>query len=61
MTDKKAENWAKKNPWFGKDLEMTDAAYEIHADLIKEKIQPNTNEYYKELNKKIKMLFPHKF
>ena len=51
----------KKNPWFGKDLEMTDAAYEIHADLIKEKIQPNTDEYYKELNKKIKKLFPHKF
>ena len=39
MADKKAEDWAKKNPWFGKDQEMTEAAFKIHEDLVnKEKI-----------------------
>jgi hypothetical protein len=57
MADKKAEDWAKKNLWFGKDDKMTDAAFKIHDDLVnKEKIDANTDKYYDELNKRIKKL-----
>ena len=59
MADKKAEDWAKKNPWFGKDQEMTEAAFKIHEDLVnKEKIDANSDKYYNELDKRIKKLFP---
>jgi len=59
MADKKAKDWAEKNPWFGKDQEMTDAAFKIHADLVnEEKIDPSSEKYYNELDKRIKKLFP---
>ena len=54
MADKKAEDWAKKNPWFGKDQEMTNVAFKIHDDLVnKEKIDANSDKYYNELDKRI--------
>jgi hypothetical protein len=57
MTDKKAEDWAKKNPWFGNDQEMTNVAFKTHDDLInKEKIDTNADKYYEELDKRIKKL-----
>ena len=59
MADKKAEVWAKENPWFGKDQEMTNAAFKIHANLVnEEKIDASSDKYYNELDKRIKKLFP---
>ena len=59
MAYKKAEDWAKKNPWFGKDQEMTHVAFKIHEDLVnKEKIDASSDKYYNELDKRIKKLFP---
>ena len=60
--DPKAEAWASKNPWFGTDRAMTYTAFEIHKDLTdKEGYDPNSNEYYAEVDKRIKVVFPHKF
>tara|TARA_R100001460_G_scaffold41521_10_gene77297 strand:+ start:8144 stop:9079 length:936 start_codon:yes stop_codon:yes gene_type:complete len=60
--DPKAEEWADKNEWFGKDRTMTFAAYGIHQELIEDEgFDPQTNEYYDELDKRIKQEFPHKF
>ena len=60
--DPKAEAWASKNPWFGKDRAMTYTAFEIHKDLTeKEGYDPSSDEYYAEVDKRIKVDFPHKF
>ena len=60
--DPRAEQWAEENSWFGSDRVMTHAAWGIHADLIeKEGFDPNTEEYYDELDNRIREAFPHKF
>ena len=60
--DPKAEDWAGKNSWFGKDRAMTFTAFEIHKDLVeREGFDPQTDEYYTEVDKRIKLEFPHKF
>ena len=60
--DPEAEAWASKNEWFGKDRAMTFTAFEIHKDLVeKEGFDPKSNEYYAEIDKRIKVDFPHKF
>ncbi len=60
--DPKAESWAAKNPWFGSDRAMTYTAFEIHKDLTeKEGFDPSSDEYYAEVDKRIKVDFPHKF
>ena len=60
--DPKAEAWASKNPWFGTDRAMTYTAFEIHKDLTeKEGFDPSSDEYYAEVDKRIKVDFPHKF
>ena len=60
--DPKAEAWASKNPWFGSDRAMTYTAFEIHKDLTeKEGYDPSSDEYYAEVDKRIKVDFPHKF
>ena len=60
--DPKAEDWASKNRWFGSDRAMTFTAFEIHKDLVnKEGFDPKSNEYYKEVDRRIKLDFPHKF
>ena len=60
--DPQAEAWAEKNEWFGKDRAMTFTAFEIHKDLVeKEGFDPKSDEYYGEINKRIKVDFPHKF
>jgi len=59
--DPKAEEWASKNAWFGKDRAMTFTAFEIHKDLVNEGFDPKSNDYYSEVNKRIKVDFPHKF
>lgn len=59
---KRAEDWAATNEWFGKDRPMTYAAWAIHADLIeREGFDPESDEYYTELDNRIRNEFPHKF
>jgi len=60
--DPRAEAWASKNPWFGTDRAMTYTAFEIHKDLTeKEGYDPSSDEYYAEVDKRIRVDFPHKF
>jgi len=59
--DPQAEAWASKNTWFGKDRAMTFTAFEIHKDLVNEGFDPKSDEYYAEIDKRIKVDFPHKF
>lgn len=60
--DPKAEDWAKKNTWFGQDQTMTYAAFGLHKQLIEEEgFDPNSDEYYNELDNRIRSEFPHKF
>jgi len=60
--DPQAENWAGRNKWFGQDRAMTFTAFEIHKDLVeKEGFDPKSDEYYVEIDKRIKVDFPHKF
>jgi hypothetical protein len=60
--DPKAEAWASKNSWFGTDRAMTYTAFEIHKDLTeKEGYDPSSDEYYAEVDKRIRVDFPHKF
>ena len=61
-TDPRAETWAAKNSWFGVDRAMTFTAFEIHKDLTeKEGFDPQSDEYYAEVDKRIRVDFPHKF
>ena len=62
QADPMAEEWASKNTWFGSDRAMTFTAFEIHKDLVeKEGYDPKSQEYYQEIDKRIKVDFPHKF
>lgn len=60
--DPRAEDWAARNEWFGQDRMMTYAAWGIHQDLIeREGIDPNSDEYYTELDRRIREEFPKRF
>ena len=60
--DPKAEDWAKKNAWFGQDNTMTYAAFGLHKQLIEEEgFDATSDEYYNELDNRIRSEFPHKF
>ena len=60
--DPRAEAWATENNWFGKDRAMTFTAFEIHKDLVeREGFDPQTSDYYTEVDKRIRLEFPHKF
>ena len=59
--DPMAEAWAARNTWFGQDRAMTFTAFEIHKDLVNEGFDPQSGEYYAEVDKRIKVDFPHKF
>ena len=60
--DPAAEDWAAQNTWFGKDRAMTFTAFEIHKDLVdKEGYDPKSTDYYEEIDKRIRVDFPHKF
>ena len=60
--DPKAEDWASKNEWFGTDEVMTYAAFGIHRRLVEdEQFDPQSDEYYSELDKRLITEFPHKF
>ena len=61
--DPRADAWAQKNPWFGTDNAMTYTAFDIHKKLVEEGFDPNAGaeEYYSEVDKRIRLEFPHKF
>ena len=60
--DPKAEEWASKNEWFGTDSAMTYTAFDLHRKLTEEEgIDPKSDEYYEEIDKRIRLEFPHKF
>ena len=60
--DPKAEEWAEKNPWFGTDNAMTYTAFDLHKKLTEEEgFDPNTDEYYAEVDRRMRLDFPHKF
>jgi hypothetical protein len=62
QADPMAEDWAARNKWFGTDRAMTFTAFEIHKDLVeKEGYDPKSNEYYEEIDKRIRVDFGHKF
>ena len=61
-TDPKADAWAAKNPWFGTDNAMTYTAFDIHKSLVEDEgYDPQSTEYYAEVDKRIRVAFPHKF
>lgn len=60
--DPKAEDWAERNEWFGRDVAMTAAVRGIHMQLIaQEGFDPKSNEYYDELDRRMRDAFPHRF
>ena len=62
QSDPKAEEWAAKNPWFGNDSAMTYTAFDLHKKLVEEEgFDPKSDEYYAEVDKRIRLEFPHKF
>ena len=60
--DEKAEDWATKNAWFGTDNAMTYTAFDIHKSLVEDEgYDPQSTEYYTEVDKRIRVAFPNKF
>ena len=60
--DPKAEEWAEKNEWFGKDSAMTYTAFDLHKKLVDEQgYDPKSDEYYVAIDKQMRLDFPHKF
>ena len=60
--DPKADAWAQKNPWFGTDNAMTYTAFDIHKQLVEQEgYDGQSDEYYAEVDKRIRLEFPHKF
>jgi hypothetical protein len=59
--DPKAEDWAARNPWFGKDEEMTSLAYGLHQKMVNSGIDPTSDEYYQNIDSGIRQRFPEKF
>ena len=59
--DPKAQNWAKKNEWFGSDVAMTTSAFAFHRQLVEQEgYDPTSDEYYAEVDKRMAEAFPHK-
>ena len=62
QSDPRAEEWASKNGWFGNDTAMTYTAFDIHKKLVEEEgYDPKSDEYYEEVDTRIRVEFPHKF
>jgi hypothetical protein len=59
--DEKAEQWAEENEWFGSDEVMTNGTFAIHNQLEREGFDLSSDEYYDELNRRVRKEFPHKF
>ena len=62
QADPKAEDWAARNSWFGNDSAMTYTAFDMHKKLVEEEgFDPRSDEYYAEIDRRIRLEFPHKF
>ncbi len=62
QSDPRAEDWASRNSWFGNDSAMTYTAFDIHKKLVEQEgYDPKSDEYYTEVDKRIRLEFPHKF
>jgi hypothetical protein len=62
VPDARATAWAQKNEWFGNDNAMTYTAFDMHKKLVEEEgYDPQSEDYYGELDRRIKLEFPHKF
>ncbi len=60
--DRKAQTWAEKNDWFGSDKMLTAAAMALHSTLVEDEgFDPTSDEYYSEIDSRIRREFPHKF
>ena len=60
--DPKAEAWARENTWFGSDSAMTHTAFDLHKTLVEQEgYDPQSDEYYQEVDSRIRLEFPHKF
>jgi len=56
-----AQEWAEKNPWFNSDKMMTAYAFGVHEDLVTNGVQPDTEEYYRQIDENMRKRFPEKF
>ena len=62
QSDPRAEAWAKDNVWFGSDSAMTHTAFDLHKKLVEQEgYDPQSDEYYEEVDSRIRLEFPHKF
>jgi hypothetical protein len=62
QSDPRAEEWASSNSWFGNDTAMTYTAFDIHKKLVEQEgYDPKSDEYYDEVDSRIRLEFPHKF
>jgi len=61
QVDTKAQNWASKNEWFGKDHEMTQLAYGLHQKLVDDGVDPTSDDYYEKIDSRVRQLFPDNF
>ena len=60
--DPKLQNWLDKNTWFGQDMVMSRGAQAIHEQIVSvDGFDPSTDEYYKEIDRRMRIEFPHKF
>jgi len=59
--DVKAEAWRDENPWFGSDDEMTAFALGYHNKLVKEGVDPQSDDYYEKINSRMRKVFPNQF
>lgn len=61
VPDQRAQQWAERNPWFQKDKEMTAVAFAVHEQLVSQGIDPSTDEYYNQIDQRVRTRFPEKF
>lgn len=62
QVDEKAEEWAERNPWFGKNIVMTRTVEGVHTELVKnEGFDPTSDEYYDEIDRRMRNIFPQAF
>ena len=61
VVDERATKWQQDNPWFGSDDEMTSFALGLHQKLVKQGINPRSDEYYEKINSRMRQVFPDAF
>ena len=59
--DPRAQEWAQDNKWFGTDKAMTYTAMSLHDEIVNEGFDASSDEYYNEIDRRIRKEFPHKF